>query len=165
MKSKLCLVVAAAIMVIGISSIKPAMAYFTDSVATEGMIELKLGDSIPKIDEQVENMTKKVTITNTGDYDIFVRVKAIAPESCVITFTGQEGWSKGDDGYYYYANPLAPKEVTASQLILGINNNLSGNFNVIIVQEATKVLYDKDGKAYADWNAVVADEDSYTVGN
>lgn len=165
MKSKLCLVVAAAIMVIGISSIKPAMAYFTDSVATEGMIELKLGDSIPKIDEQVENMTKKVTITNTGDYDIFVRVKAIAPESCVITFTGQEGWSKGDDGYYYYANPLAPKEVTASQLILGINNNLSGNFNVIIVQEATKVLYDKDGKAYADWNAVVANEDSYTVGN
>lgn len=165
MKSKWCLVVAAAIMVIGISSIKPTMAYFTDSVATEGMIELKLGDSIPKIDEQVENMTKKVTITNTGDYDIFVRAKAIAPESCVITFTEQEGWSKGDDGYYYYANPLAPKEATASQLILGINNNLSGNFNVIIVQEATKVLYDKDGKAYADWNAVVANEDSYTVGN
>ena len=67
MKSKWCLVVAAAIMVIGISSIKPTMAYFTDSVATEGKIKLKLGDSIPKLDAQVENMTKKVTITNTCD--------------------------------------------------------------------------------------------------
>lgn len=165
MKRKWCLVVAAAIMLISVNAVKPAMAYFTDSVATEGKIQLKLGNSIPKIDENVENMTKKITITNTGDYDIFVRAKALAPESCTITLTETEGWSKGDDGYYYYSKPLAPKAATESQLILGINNSLSGSFNVIIVQEATKVLYDQDGKAYADWDAVVATENSYSTGN
>ena len=28
------------------------------------------------------------------------------------------------------------------------------DFNVIVVQECTAVLYDENGKAYADWNRI-----------
>ena len=29
------------------------------------------------------------------------------------------------------------------------------DFNVIIVHEATKVLYDEDGNPYADWSTII----------
>ncbi|QFJ53600.1 hypothetical protein [Pseudobutyrivibrio xylanivorans] len=148
--------VAAAAIVLSISAVRPAIAYFTDTVETSGKFDLKIGDGKPGIDEKVEGMTKSITIKNTGDYDIFVRAKAIAPETCTLTPQLAEGWSKGDGDFYYYSKPVSPGEATETELKIHITSNSDYDFNVVIVQEATKVLYDEAGNPSADWNAKIS---------
>lgn len=53
-----------------------------------------------------------------------------------------------------YKEPLAPGETT-SELNIKINCEATdANFNVIVVQESTKVLYDENNKPYADWSQI-----------
>ncbi len=153
MKRKWLYLIAAAAIVLSMTAVKPAIAYFTDTMTAEGTIPIKITDSTTKIKEKVSEMTKHVVISNTGDYDIFVRAKAIAPDSCTITPTLNEGWSKGDGEYYYYNKPLAPGEETATELELKISNDSNLDFNVVVVQEAVKALYNADGSAQPiDWS-------------
>ena len=56
-------------------------------------------ETIPN--ETVDKDGKHVTITNTGDYDCFVRVTAFAPME--LTYTAPNGgWKAEDDGYWHY---------------------------------------------------------------
>ena len=153
MRRKWLILAAFAAVTLSIVAVTPSIAYFTDTVQTEGKIEVKLGDGKPEIDENVKNMTKYVTIKNTGDYDIFVRAKAIYPDTCTVTLENKAGWKSGNnDGYYYYDEPVAPGASTESELTLKIENSSELDFNVVIVQEATKVVYDEDGNPKpADW--------------
>lgn len=161
MRYRKCLLVAAALMVIGLTSIKPAMAYFTDFAQATGAKTIHVGDSeLPPPEDNVENMIKTVAISNTGDYDVFVRVKAIYPSNVTVKMDkdNSKGWSLKEDGYYYYgeivkANKENPFKTNDLKLKIEAPKDAT-EFNVIIVQEATKVLY-KDGEPYADWNAKV----------
>ncbi len=166
MKTKLLFIIAAIALVISTVAVKPAMAFFTDTVTTSGGFKISVGDGTPEIDEKVEDLTKKITIKNTGDYPIFVRAKAIYPDNCTVTLTVTEGWSDGGDGYYYYANPIAPGESTPvdTPLTLAITRKVgdTGTFNVIIVQEATKVAYDENGNVI--WDAVAISQSNYNLG-
>ena len=170
MKTKWLYIVAAVALVVSISAVKPALAYFTATKTVEGTTkELKIGDTPPELDETVEGMTKKITISNTGDYDIFVRVKAITPDNWKIQFHEADGWEEQADGYYYYTKPLAPTEATAEQLILeilpkevseeyGVLKDIysQDSFNVVIIQEATKVYYNRAGEPVPDdWSDAV----------
>ena len=71
-----------------------------------------------------------------------------------MTFTdGSEGkWTLGDDGYWYYSEPLVPGE-TSEELVISIKipEELAASFNVTVIQESTPVLYGEDGLPYADW--------------
>ena len=157
MKTKWLYVFAAAALVISASAVKPALAYFTATASVEGYTKaLKIGDTPPELKEEIDGMIKKITITNTGDYDIFVRATAITPDNWTIDFTETEGWVQEGD-YYYYTSPLAPNESTATQLTLDIipkevqqEYDVPDSFNVVIVQEATKVYYDESGKPIPD---------------
>lgn len=152
MRRKWLILAAFAAVTLSIVAVTPSIAYFTDTVQTEGKIEVKLGDGKPEIDENVKDMTKYVTIKNTGDYDIFVRAKAIYPDTCTVTLENEAGWKNGTGGYYYYDNPVAPGASTESALTLKIENSSELDFNVVIVQEATKVVYDENGNPKpADW--------------
>ena len=166
MKTKLLFIIAAIALVISTVAVKPAMAFFTDTIQTQGGFKISVGDGTPEIDEKVEDLTKKITIKNTGDYPIFVRAKAIYPDNCTVTLTVTEGWSDGGDGYYYYANPIAPGESTPvdTPLTLAITRKAgdTGTFNVIIVQEATKVAYDENGNVI--WDAVAISQSNYNLG-
>ena len=166
MKTKVLYLVAAVAIVLSVTAVKPAIAYFTDSVSAEGSIPITLGEVIPKIDEKVQNMTKTIAVENTGDYSIFVRVKAFKPEACEITPTFGAGWSfNQSDGYYYFDNPVAPGEKTPTELLLKITNPNPGSYNVIIIEEATRVHYDDNGNPKApDWNATFKNQNEYTVG-
>lgn len=147
---------AATLILISTVAVKPAIAYFTDTVTTEGKILLNLGDGkLDKMDDIVENMVKKISIKNTGDYEVFVRAKAIYPDSVSITLEDSGDWSPGNDGYYYYYDVVNPDDST-SQLKLKISNSEYADFNVIIVQEATQVLYDENGNETADWDRAVS---------
>ena len=167
MKTKWLFLAAAITLIISAVAVKPTMAYFTDTTKAEGGFQIKIGDGDPEIHEEVSGMTKKITIKNTGDYPIFVRAKAIYPDDCKVTFEPTGGWSDGGDGYYYYDNPVAPKESTPEDTPLTLKisraETSTGDFNVIIVQEATRVSYDENGKV--DWDSAVKSQDSYNLGN
>ncbi len=163
---KYLLIAAAALLMIGAAAVSPAMAYFTDTHTASGMVTLSLGDSNVKPDESFDGMNKLITVTNTGDYAVFVRVKAIYGSNCTVTLdaASSSGWSDGGDGYYYYASPLAGKTKDASvgesssqlKLIVAAKEDTSADsFNVIILEEATRVRYDSNGNAIADWNDVI----------
>lgn len=166
MKTKWLFIIAAIALVISTVAVKPAMAFFTDTIQTQGGFKISVGDGVPEIHEDVENLTKKVTIRNVGDYPIFVRAKAIYPDNCDVTFTVTEGWSDGGDGYYYYADPIVPGESTPEDfpLTLKITRNAgeTGTFNVIIVQEATKVAYDENGNVI--WAPEAISQSNYNLG-
>ena len=67
------------------------------------------------------------------------------------------------DGYDYYSGIVAPGASTEEMQIKIDSTGLKQDFNVIVVQECTPVLYDADGNPYADWNAVAdSTESSYT---
>ncbi len=163
---KYLLIAAAALLMIGAAAVSPAMAYFTDTHTASGMVTLSLGDSNVKPDESFDGMNKLITVTNTGDYAVFVRVKAIYGSNCTVTLdaASSSGWSDGGDGYYYYASPLAGKTgdesvgESSSQLKLIVaakEDTTADSFNVIILEEATRVRYDSNGNAIADWNDVI----------
>ena len=155
MKKRLILIAVALILISGIA-VKPAIAYFTDTVSAEGMLEVNLGDGeLTPLEDVVENMVKKVAITNTGDFDVFVRAGVIIPDGITVTMEASEGWSKGNDGYYYYT-PIVAVGETTGKLNLKIDNGEILDFNVIIVQEATKVEYDEAGNAVANWDSAVS---------
>lgn len=169
MKYKKYLLVAAALVVIGATSIKPAMAYFTNSHQAVGTVTVHLGDLEITPNEDAKEWTKEITVQNTGDYDVFVRVKAICGSQYSASLTSGDGWSYNNDGYYYYSD-LLKKDATSSVLKLtitppeGLENE---EFNVVIVQEAAKAVDEKDadgnktGKLVAAWDEAIMQQDKF----
>ena len=147
----------ALILVLGLS-VGSAMAYFTTYAVAEGGVEIDLGFTNTQIEENVVAGQKQLVLTNTGDFDCYVRLKALTgdahKDSIVYSEPGGAGlWTPGGDGYYYYSDIVAAKGSTA-QINVGFAfpaDEEPADFNVIIIQECTPVLYDADGSAYADW--------------
>lgn len=153
-KYLLTLLAAGTILTAGIGQ---AMAYFTTYVEAEGNFTIRLGDET-KIVEKFENWVKELKVSNEeGSEPVFVRAKAFyAPDTLTLEYSG-DGWSLGEDSYYYYNVPVNAGEATES-LKVAINNIptdvAKGDvFNVIVIYESTPVLYHEDGTAYADWNS------------
>lgn len=142
-------------------SVPSAMAYFTTYVQAEGGYEITLG-SETEIHEDVKDMTKEISLTNTGETDCYVRVKVFSGSQIDITYTsaldgnGNAYWTKNDDGYWYYSEIL--KVNSSSEILkakIEMDEDFKESFNVIVVQECTPVQYHEDGTPYADWNAKV----------
>lgn len=139
------------------AGIGQAMAYFTTYVEAEGSFTIRLGDET-KIVEKFDNWVKELKVSNEGGSEpVFIRAKAFySPDTLVLKYSG-EGWSKGEDDYYYYNIPVNADETTDS-LYIEINEIpkdvvKDDVFNVIVIYESTPVLYHEDGTAYADWNS------------
>jgi hypothetical protein len=144
-------------------SVKPAMAYFTSYQTAGGVVEISITDPKADVSEEFSRWTKHITIKNIGDADCFIRVAAIAPDGYKLTMGSSDDWYEAD-GYYYYREKVAPDEST-SVLDIEISgykkledpdSNLPSEFNVIILQESTKVLYDKNNEPYADWSQAIS---------
>ena len=155
-KKSLCLAAAALTLTAGISA-GTAMAYFTTYTEASGGVTLNMGfsETIPK--EDFSNWTKHVSVENTGDYDCYVRVKALAGSKYQdgLQYSDSDGkWTPGEDGYYYYSDPIAPGESTSVLDIWIDSKKLDASFNVVVVQESTKVLYNENNEPYADWTKI-----------
>lgn len=166
------LVAAFALSLVAAVSIKPAFAYFTDTVTASKRVQVAVGADVPDTNDSVDGMVKTISISNTGDYDLYIRVKAIYSSNylAAINSASSAKWSLSDDGYYYYSDIVKAKttadgaDVIDSTEDLKLDISLANgatvtdkDFNVIIVQEATKVLYDEAGNPYADWNFVIGE--------
>ena len=149
---------AAALSLAAAISTGSAMAYFTTYATAGGGAAISLGFTQTVPEETVSSWTKHVSIKNTGDRECFVRVKAFAGETYqdALVYSDASGkWQPGEDGYYYYSDVLPAGSSSGELLIAVSNQELTADFNVIVIQESTPVLYDKDGKPYADWNMVL----------
>ena len=155
-KKSLCLAAAALTLTAGISA-GTAMAYFTTYTEASGGVTLNMGfsETIPK--EDFSNWTKHVSVENTGDYDCYIRVKALAGSKYQdgLQYSDSDGkWTPGEDGYYYYSDPIAPGESTSVLDIRIDSKESDASFNVVVVQESTKVLYNENNEPYADWTQI-----------
>ena len=135
-----------------------AMAYFTTYATAEGGYTLDLGFTQTIPNEDVVNGKKEITLENIGEFDCYVRLKALTGDAYKddIRYSepaGEGKWTPGADGYYYYSDIVAPG-ASSSQIdvsfVLSEENPV--DFNVIIIQECTPVHYDEDGNPYADWS-------------
>ena len=170
-KSTLCLAAAALLLTMGAGSGR-AMAYFTTYALASGGGTLLLGVPTTEINEEVINGTKQVTIRNIGDCDCYVRVRAFAADAYTVEYRYSQNWTSGTDGYFYYGPILTPKDTEGSETdrfdveISAVNQApeedslLPADFNVIVVQEYTPVLYDEEGNPYADWNLAETSADA-----
>lgn len=154
---KVWLTAAAVALTAGIS-LPGAMAYFTTYASAGGGAVLELGHTT-EIEEDFSDWTKDIRVTNTGDVDCYVRVKVLAgsqftePGSQFALDISGDGWSAGEGGYWYYADPIAPDAQTGSLLAqITIPEEFMEDFNVAVAQECTPVQYDENGSPYADWD-------------
>ncbi len=158
----ICLI-AGALILTGSMVVGTAWAYFTTYVTAKGGYVVELGFTKTEIEEAVEYGKKVVTLINTGDYDCYVRMKALTGNAYKDSLQylepdSAENWIPGSDGFYYYKGILKPEQET-SELVVKFsfpNGKEPADFNVIIIQECTPVLFDESGNPYADWS-VTAD--------
>lgn len=136
-----------------------AWAYFTSYATTRGSLPITLGTQT-EITEDFNNWTKSVSITNSADSSpVFIRVKAFSGSTYELLYSGDDLWTPGADGFYYYANPVNPGESTSVlQILIDKIPPLAaeGNeFNVVVVYESTLALYNANGEAYANWDNIL----------
>lgn len=156
LKTKTLGLTAAAIVLVGSASIHEAMAYFTTYVTAKGGYQISV-DSDSSIEEEVKDMTKHIVISNTGNSECYVRVKLFTGSNVKISYSGaKDAWSKGDDDYWYYKD-IVPVGGKTEELLAKITvpKDYTEDFDVIVIQECTPVLYNSDGTPYADWDRVI----------
>ena len=154
----ICLAAVVLTLVAGIA-VEHAMAYFTTYVEAKGGYTVDLGFTRTEIKEDVEFGKKVISLKNTGDYDCYVRLKALTGDAYKDSLmysepSGAGKWIPGAEGYYYYSDIVVP-EGNTSELVVKFafpEGKEPTNFNVIIIQECTPVLYDATGNPYADWS-------------
>ena len=151
------------------TSLKDSLAYFTTYTTTRGSARLALGPR-SELEESIDRQTKQIQIENTGETDCFVRARIYAgsllglAESEIVPEGGSSHWRKDADGWWYYEAILKPGELTN---VLSVKIEVTremmdleiDNFNVVVVQESTPVLYREDGTPYADWNLSITSEE------
>lgn len=159
---------AATLALTGTLAVGSAMAYFTTYSTAGGGVKMNMGftETVPK--EEVDENGKHITIENTGNYDCFVRVKAFAPKELTLTYNAPGGgWTAGDEGYWYYDKVLPAGKKTETELNIKYTfpsrDDKPEEFNIVVIQECTPVLYDEDGNPYANWNHVIKDDSTQTT--
>ncbi len=171
-KSKTFWLTAAALALVGSISVHEAMAYFTTYVTAKGGYQITLGSS-STIEESFEDMTKHITISNTGSSECYVRVKVFCGDMVSISYFGTQDeagtpyWSKNtSDGYWYYKDivPVGGK-TEELQAKISVPADFEESFDVIVIQECTPVLYQADGTPYADWEMELDTKTDIGVGN
>lgn len=155
-RKSLCLA-GVALVLAGSLTVGRAAAYFTTYATAVGGVEVDLGLTRTVPDEEVYDWRKHVKIDNTGEYPCYVRAKVFAGEKfqAGLVISG-EGWTPGEDGYYYYKDMIPAGGSTGDELLVEIDHmDSKEDFNVVVVQECAPVLYDENGDPYADWDTIL----------
>ena len=152
---------AIAIILVVVMTIGGTVAFLMDS--TESVInKFTPASSGITIEEKVkENCKTEIAVKNTGDTGTYIRVSLVANYydengnitggAAVPNFTlNSEKWFLGDDGYYYYKQPIAAGDVTDNLLASESKMQLEDNMQVTVLAQSiqaspTSVVHDKWG--------------------
>ena len=129
-------------------SVQPALAYFTDSTQAAGSVEFFAGSKV-KITEEVKDLVKTVTITNTEGSPVWVRAIAYVGSAFSLEVSGW-GSTVGSDTWVYYGSPIAEGEATSGLKVAVTKIPKSSDmpmtsFNVGVQFESIPVEYDANG--------------------
>ena len=127
-----------------LTSVGMAFAYFSDYVEAKGEAKLALTGKT-EIDEQVTEYKKEISIYNTGDIDMVVRVQVFGPDGMAVSGVG---WTQHGD-WWYYNEALAPGEDSKTSTLTAEVNNVpvdpENDLEIIVVHESAPAVYDTSG--------------------
>ena len=158
MNKKKLVIIAASLLMLGAVTVKPAMAYFTDTHQANGQVQFSHIEITPY--EEVYGLTKKITIENTGKEAVYARIKVFAGDTHPLTFQGAD-WNEKND-YYEYDKVLQVGD-TSEPILVTIDPAIEDaeEFNVIVVEEACGL--DKDGNP--TWDKKYKNQEYFKASN
>lgn len=156
MKNKKTWLAAGALALVMSVSVGGAIAYFTGHTEAEGKYEVQLDMPLTEIHEEIVDLDKHITITNTGETECYVRAMVIYGDNAMynVNISGTN-WIEGLDGYWYYTIALAPGETTADELVADVTApaNEQYDFDIVVIQENTPTWFEgSNGPDYAGWD-------------
>lgn len=121
-------------------------AYFSDYETALGDVELHLNGQT-EIEEKIVENGKVISVANTGNSEVVVRVAVYGPDDIEITFAQTDDWLISNDGYYYYKKVLAPGESTSDiTALLKLTEDeaavIGNQFDVVVVHESALAVYE-----------------------
>ena len=125
----------AAIAVAMVATTAVSFAYFSDYETAMGRAVIHLTGET-EIQEEWTGAEKKITIVNTGECDVIVRVGVFGPDPDGMNVTG-DGWKQdGDFWYYNQVIPVGGKTSVLTASVDGLDPNLDySEFDITVVQE------------------------------
>ena len=158
---------AIAIILVVVMTIGGTVAFLMDS--TESVVnKFTPASSGITIEEKVkENCKTEIAVKNTGDTGAYIRVSLVAnyyDENGNITggaavpdFTlNSEKWFLGNDGYYYYKQPVAAGDVTDNLLASESKMQLEDKMQVTVLAQSMQTT---PTNAVTDaWSVVVGND-------
>ena len=141
MKNRKFKLLIASILLVAFAAPAAAYAYFTDYEEAHGGAVLKL-EGETTIQETPKDDKKTISIKNTGESDVVVRVAIYGDYLSEIDYSADD-WTKDGD-WYYYEGVLAPDEST-SDIVANINveaaEKAGHDFDIVVVHESERVSY------------------------
>lgn len=138
------------------ATVGTTLAYYTDATQAEGSLLYKWGAPSTDITEDPDGTNKVISVQNTGDAPVLIRVKALYAQVNADIKIGEgteSGWVTDGNGWFYYSEPLWNKGDSTSKLVFEVNpndNELSlDEFNVTVLQQCAALAWDDDAKSYA----------------
>lgn len=150
---------AIAIFLVVIMAIGGTVAYLMDH--TDSVINTfkPTSSGIDIVEKITENYKTEIAVKNTGDAGAYIRVSLVAnyyDENGNITAGAEvpefklnaDKWFVGDDGYYYYKQPVAAGAVTDN--LLASDMQLADNMQVTVLAQSiqaspSNLVHDKWG--------------------
>ena len=83
-----------------------------------------------------------ITIKNTGETDVVVRVKVFG--GSYVEITSGENWKLSDDDWYYYEKVLTPDEVSSEIYAKITSSAPDHDFDVVVILESERAVYNGD---------------------
>ncbi len=165
-----------AVVLLGVVSVRTALAYFFVYTDADGKIPVVLNYSTKITEPEVVEGDKHLVISAQDNTDpVYVRVIVYADSDADvdITVSDNPGWTQKEDGYWYYNKPLDginDDDTYAQTADLHVHvaipaGEKGDQVNVIIVHEAAPCIYDEaSGELTADWSKVIFPETGTETG-
>lgn len=132
-----------ALLIVGTISLHSVLAYFSDYAAASGSKDITL-EWQTKLNEDVKDNNKHITIENVGETPVIVRVQVFANEE-LADITGT-AWNHVGDWWYYSKVLEAGQTIPDSEELLvtvaGPDDLPDSAFNIIVVHESSRVVYE-----------------------
>lgn len=151
--TKQMLLTVCAVALVLLTTVGTAFAYFSDHEEAQGGATLKLQGETT-LHEEMDGNNKHITIENTGETPVIVRVRIFAADFAAVD-PGAD-WIAGADGWYYY-NKILPTGTAdtpslTSDLYVEVSAQSEGgqdtsklpdyDFNIIVVHESARTVYE-----------------------
>ena len=137
----------ALILALSCISVPAAMAYFSDYDRGAGRVQVRMTWQ-SELHEKVTDGNEHVTVSNTGQTDVLVRVRAFAGDFIKVTDTDNK-WHE-QDGWWYYDGILGAGQKT-EELLVEVKTGMApeDDFEVIVVHESVRTAYESNDQLAA----------------